>query len=268
MSIDWFTFTAQILNFLILVWLLKRFLYGPIVSAMEQREARIAARLTDARAAQDEAAALQNEYHTRLEDLANTREEILTAAGKEVDSWRESHLKTARSDVEMAREQWQKSLLREKDALLRQLQLDVTQHATDLSRHLMQQLADERLQSRLVERFVSLLKGDKAKSRELRESIVAERSVLVESSHELNPQERDRICAAIGEMAPSVTEPDFRVNSRLVCGIELRTAGCRLAWSIRDSLAELESKLIHSIDNVMPTSPRNQMAQKKELAAS
>ena len=43
MSIDWFTFTAQIINFLVLVWLLSHFLYKPIVNAMNDRQARIAA---------------------------------------------------------------------------------------------------------------------------------------------------------------------------------------------------------------------------------
>ena len=48
MLINWFTVAAQIVNFLILVALLKRFLYGPIVAAMSAREGRIAAQLTEA----------------------------------------------------------------------------------------------------------------------------------------------------------------------------------------------------------------------------
>ncbi|MBU0908993.1 MAG: F0F1 ATP synthase subunit B, partial [Proteobacteria bacterium] len=48
MGIDWFTFCAQIINFLILVWLLKKVLYQPVLNAMAEREAKIAARLNDA----------------------------------------------------------------------------------------------------------------------------------------------------------------------------------------------------------------------------
>ena len=50
MLIDWFTVGAQLLNFLILVWLLKRFLYKPILGAIDIRERRIAAELADAAA--------------------------------------------------------------------------------------------------------------------------------------------------------------------------------------------------------------------------
>ena len=48
MLIDWFTVGAQALNFLILVWLLKHFLYKPILNAIDAREKRIAAELADA----------------------------------------------------------------------------------------------------------------------------------------------------------------------------------------------------------------------------
>ncbi len=48
MLIDWFTVGAQALNFLILVWLMKRFLYKPILNAIDAREKKIAAELADA----------------------------------------------------------------------------------------------------------------------------------------------------------------------------------------------------------------------------
>ena len=55
MLIDWFTVIAQIINFLVLVALLKRFLYGRIIKAMDQREEKIAFRLADAERKRNEA---------------------------------------------------------------------------------------------------------------------------------------------------------------------------------------------------------------------
>ena len=52
MSIDWVTVLAQIANFLVLLWLLKRFLYRPILNGIDAREAAIAQRISDADAAQ------------------------------------------------------------------------------------------------------------------------------------------------------------------------------------------------------------------------
>jgi len=48
MHIDWFVFFAQIVNFLLLVWLLKKFLYGRIINAIDTREAKIKATFEEA----------------------------------------------------------------------------------------------------------------------------------------------------------------------------------------------------------------------------
>ena len=55
MLIDWFTVSAQVVNFLILVWLMKRFLYKPILHAIDAREQRIAKKIADADAKRAEA---------------------------------------------------------------------------------------------------------------------------------------------------------------------------------------------------------------------
>ena len=55
MSIDWITVAAQVANFLVLVWLLKRFLYRPILDGIDAREAEIAGRMQVAERARAEA---------------------------------------------------------------------------------------------------------------------------------------------------------------------------------------------------------------------
>jgi len=69
MQIDWFTVVAQIVNFLILVGLLKKFLYGPIIRAMDDRERRIASRLEEANARERQAQEEVQSYRQKREDL-------------------------------------------------------------------------------------------------------------------------------------------------------------------------------------------------------
>ena len=69
MLIDWFTVGAQALNFIILVWLLKRFLYKPILNAVDAREKRIAAELADADAKKAEAQKRARRVPTEERDL-------------------------------------------------------------------------------------------------------------------------------------------------------------------------------------------------------
>ena len=80
MLIDWFTVSAQAINFLILVWLLKRFLYRPVLAAIDAREKRIAQQLESAAKQQAEARAERDDFQRRSNALDQEREKILHAA--------------------------------------------------------------------------------------------------------------------------------------------------------------------------------------------
>ena len=77
MLIDWFTVGAQALNFLILVWLLKRFLYKPMLHAIDAREKRIAAELADAAAKKAEAQKERDEFQRKNEEFDQQRAALL-----------------------------------------------------------------------------------------------------------------------------------------------------------------------------------------------
>ena len=70
MNFDWTTFALEAINFLILVWLLKRFLYRPILDAVARRQAAVARTLADAEAARVDAARLREEYEGRQRSCA------------------------------------------------------------------------------------------------------------------------------------------------------------------------------------------------------
>ena len=73
MLIDWFTVAAQVVNFLILVWLLKRFLYKPILRALDAREQQIALTLADADAKKAEAQQERDEFRKKNEAFDQQR---------------------------------------------------------------------------------------------------------------------------------------------------------------------------------------------------
>ncbi|MEQ9407392.1 MAG: hypothetical protein RIK87_06675 [Fuerstiella sp.] len=253
MNIDWFTFAAQILNFLVLIWLLKRFLYGPIINAINEREAGIADRLNQATAARQAAAEREQHFLQKTEELANAREQLLADAHREVQTWKAEHLQNARAEVDQARRGWQNTLAREKQTLLRELQLDAAHHATDMARHVLTELADEPLQNRLVTRFLKLLADmDAATQRALR-AAHPEPGLFLESSHVLSAAERERIEREVRRLVEADVSVEFRENDQLICGIELQAPGCKLAWSVRELMAELESDLIDAIDVAVPS---------------
>ena len=83
MLIDWFTIGAQVLNFLILVWVMKRFLYKPILVAIDKREARIAAELADADAKKAEAQQESETFKRKNDEFDRQRDALLSQATEE-----------------------------------------------------------------------------------------------------------------------------------------------------------------------------------------
>ena len=95
MLIDWFTVGAQALNFIILVWLLKRFLYKPILNAIDAREQRIAAELAAADAKEAEAQKERDEFHHKNEEFDQQRATLLSKATQEAKAERKRLLDDA-----------------------------------------------------------------------------------------------------------------------------------------------------------------------------
>ena len=106
MQIDWFTVIAQIINFLILVALLKRFLYGPIIRAMDDRERRIASRLEEANRREQEAQEEIAAYRARREELEDAREDALARAREEAEKTRHELITSARAEIREMQQQW------------------------------------------------------------------------------------------------------------------------------------------------------------------
>ncbi|MCF8066354.1 MAG: hypothetical protein K9K36_13980, partial [Desulfarculaceae bacterium] len=117
MLIDWFTVAAQVVNFLILVWLLKHFLYDRIIKAIDQREADIAARFEEAEAKQDAAARKESEPDQRRRELEEQSGSLLAEAKEQAEQRRQELVAQAKQEVEGQRDNWREALERVRQAL-------------------------------------------------------------------------------------------------------------------------------------------------------
>src|SRR5580692_2862485 len=110
MLIDWFTVGAQVLNFLILAWLMKHFLYKPVLDAIGAREKLIATELADAAAKKAEAQKDRDEFQHKNEEFDQQRAVLLTKATDEAKAQRQRLLDAARQESDGARSKQQEAL--------------------------------------------------------------------------------------------------------------------------------------------------------------
>jgi F-type H+-transporting ATPase subunit b len=247
MLIDWFTVVAQAVNFLILVWLLKRLLYKPVLAAIDTREKRIAAQLADAAHREAQARTEREEYQRRNQTLAQEREAILRTASDAADAERQRLLEAARLDAQMLRSRLTEVLTQERQELGRQLVSRSVAEVFQWTRKALTDLAGVGVEGRMVEVFMDRLR---ALPEELRHKLVsatvsgpgnapATRTAIVRSAFDLKVPQRAAIEQVIGECFGPRVSIRFEHSAELVCGIELTLDGVKLAWSVTDYLTHI-----------------------------
>lgn len=243
MLIDWFTVGAQVLNFLILVWLLKHFLYQPILNAIDAREERIAKELADADARKAEAAKERADFEQKNAAFDQEKAKLLSQATATADSERQRLLDAARQDAADLAAKRQENLQQEAQNLHQEIRRRTQQEVFAIARKALGDLADAKLEEQMVKVFVDRLQAlDAEEKKTLVTALKTEaQPIVVHTSFDLEAAEQKALSKAIQALLGDKTEIRFATAADLVSGIELSSDGHKLAWSIDGYLADLEN---------------------------
>jgi F-type H+-transporting ATPase subunit b len=247
--LDWFTIVAQIFNFLLLVFLLQRFLYKPILKAIAAREERIANTVADADRAKADAQEQIEEYRLKNEAWEKERELMVQDARHEIDELRKELLGKVHHDVEVAKEMWNKGLQQEKEAFLHRLRLQVSHQTYQVARQVLSDLAEVELEQHIIAVFIKRLELlDAQELARLISSIEGTDGVLlVRSAFDLPQENRLPILSALAAKLDCQPTLEFETTSDIMYGIELRSNGYKLSWNVGDYLQVLEDALEEQI---------------------
>lgn len=242
MLIDWFTVAAQMVNFLVLVWLLKRFLYKPILAAMDTRERQIDGNLREAEQKRVEAAALSAQYGKQIADLERDRADRLKQAADEAAAERRKMIEAARQEIEALRARWEASLSEEQADFRRELARRIQEEVFAIARRVLADLAGTSLEESMAEawiRQICSLSGDE-KDRFTRALAASSGKVGIRSAFDLSPAVQAKLIGAVQKALDSPTEVSFETAPEVVGGIELATGGRKISWTIASYLTSLQ----------------------------
>ncbi len=271
MLIDWFTVGAQTLNFIILVWLLKHFLYKPILHAIDAREKLIATELADAAAKKAEAQKDRDDFQHKNEAFDQQRAALLSKATDEAKAERERLLNEARQAADALSAKRQETLRNDAHSLNQAISRQAQQQVFAITRKVLTDLATANLEERMGEVFTRRLRDMDAQAKQrLGEALKsASEPGLVRSACDLPAEQRATIQNALNETFSAEIRIRFETAPNLVSGIELTTNGQKVAWSIADYLASLEKnveELLKEQDKPEPKADA-QIATKPEAKA-
>ena len=250
------------INFLVLVWLLKRFLYKPVLAAIDEREKRIATQLQDAEKKKVDAQKEQADFQHKNEEFDQQRSALLLEATTAAKNERDKLLETARKDSEELRLKLQKSVYGELDILNRKIGTLAQQEIFSITRKTLADLAGVSLEERMTDIFIHHLHDLNDKQREGFKTALqaSSKPAIVRSAFDLTPVQRTAVENAVKPLLRDGTGINFETKSDLISGIELTANGQKIAWNIADYLGSLTNSVSALLEPKLQPAPASKEA--------
>lgn len=240
MEVDGFTVVAQLLNFALLVWLLKKVLYGPVLAAMERRRARIEQAQVEAAQARAEAERLAADYRQQLDELENLRQQRFNELKSELEQERRERLESIKAEAEIAQAQWRQRLQQEQSLQSAALRGAIQDRVLAICRKALADLASTDLESAMSHSLLAQLRSTPP-DRELRVTLAKGCRVL--SRKPLPEPLQDELRQGIQDWAGEPVPVSFDQTPDARPGLSLVLRDRRLGWSTDDYLDGLAEAL-------------------------
>lgn len=250
MQIDWLTVTAQIVNFLVLVWLLQRFLYRPITDAMRRRETRIEERLAEAKAARAAAEENARQLERERQEIDADREDILARARAEADDLRTRLEAELREEMDDRRKTWQDHLAEEQDEIVAALRRQAAHQLLKITERVLADYADSDVAERVTATFIDRLQAldPEVRHRLAEAARQADATAVVETAAGIDTAARRQVTRAIHDSLDTDIEVAYREDAAMVLGLRLTIGDQTLEWSAVRYLGRLETALGEMLD--------------------
>jgi len=247
MNFDVWTFGLQAANFLVLVWLLHRFLYRPVLKVIAERQAATNKLTVDLKAEKAAAEAVRQGLERERAGIAKERDASLRAAREAADAERKALLAKAREEADDITNEAQKALERERADVLSALGQDAARLAVSIVRRLLRDAPAASLQERMLELVCKDVRSLSAEAKQqIAERVAADDgTVVVVTAARVDERGRERFAASLAKALGAPLSPAFKVDPKLIAGVEVGFPFTilRRAWS--EDLKRIEAELGH-----------------------
>jgi F-type H+-transporting ATPase subunit b len=245
LDLDGVTLLFQIVNFLVLLWLLNRFLFRPLRQKLGERRSTISDTLQNARDQEVEAAQLRKMWEERQRQAELHAEEIVQKAQREAEERRAELLEEARLQMDRLMEDMRSDLERQRDELLAVSYDDILDAIINLSGNVVQSVTTRRTHDDLVTNFAaSIFQMPQAEVDEYRH-LMADRvpTVFVTTPVPLTPDQTRTLADTLSSLIDRRIELQVHVESDLVAGLQVRLADKLIDNSVRHQLNRIRDRV-------------------------
>jgi F-type H+-transporting ATPase subunit b len=245
MHIDWWTLALQTVNVLILVWILGRFLFRPVMAIIDKRQQVANGLLADAEQARQRADEALNDAERTRAEIADRRQVLLDQARAEARIEKTHLVEQASLELSKMRQKAAIDLQHDRADVEEALIDRARELSLDIARRLLDRLSTE---AALPSFLDGLCERARSLSPEAREGLVrdgrAGTDCVVATAWELSAEQRqqveDKLAKAIGRDLPL----SFCHDPTLVAGFELHGATTIVRNSWRSDLGRIREELL------------------------
>lgn len=247
MGIDWWTLLAQIVNLLVLIWLLKKFLYHPMLKIIEQRQSLIAIEIQQAKDATKEAEAQLEMYQKKVADFDSKRNALFQEAMQEANSFKEKLTGESKQAIQMSKKNWQLELSQEKQSFDEGLQNAIIANFKVFANDALHDMADESLIERIISKFYEQMeKMPLSDRKKFAISVTETKKIIFETDEVLDKKTKDALKAYILKwcgVKDNAVKFEYKQNHSLICGLSVKAGEQMIAWNLAAYLDEFKNNM-------------------------
>jgi F-type H+-transporting ATPase subunit b len=244
---SWTTFVIEIINFVVLVWLLTRLLYRPVSKVITDRKAAMDKLTADANATKAEADKLQSRYDARLKDWETEKKGLREKFEAELSATRSEKLEELQADLQRERVRDESAMAaQQRDAMLQARKTAYADAAVFCSR-LLSRIASPEVEARLIDAAIADLVALPPEERDkINRALAARGTIAVTTRYPVAAEQRARLQAALLDSASQTVTLDFAVDERLIGGIQMNLGTMSLDADIADELRFFAANADHA----------------------
>lgn len=246
MGIDLVTLIAQIINLVVLIWLMKRFLYQPILKMVSERQALIDAEIKRAHQARQEALLQEAQYSKKVADFDAKRSEMMAEARKEVEMFKQKLLAESKQAISYSRKNWQVELEQEKQSFDAGLQASIVKNFKLFASDALKDMAGVELTSLVLAKFKEKMqKMSKSAYKQMLDNILKSKKILVSTDSKLDIKTKTEIKSFLLDLfeLDNSVKFDFKEDENLICGIQIQVGEHQTSWNLKNYLEAFENNM-------------------------
>lgn len=238
MQLSWTTFLFEIVNFLVLLWILKIFLYKPVLQILDNRRKTIDRSLTEANDLRDQAMALELKYQSRLNDWELEKQQMLDQLQREIQIERSNKLNLLAQELDDQRKKEAVIEQRKHEESIRHYQQNAHQQGTRFASRLLSSLASAEIENQLFELLLAKLKQlGQDHLDALKNACEAIDQITITSAYPLSDSQQATIASDLNTLCSTEKNFIFEQEVKLMAGLRICIGDWVLRFNLQDELS-------------------------------